>query len=88
MIPRQPYFKYYKNRNHLDGKTVAVESSLEMLVEARGLQRPVLLLRREEQAGSVGEGQRLSGSVKESLLTPAVRRSGWVTTTDEHDTHM
>ncbi|KAF3852208.1 hypothetical protein F7725_005563 [Dissostichus mawsoni] len=55
----------------LQSSLLALESSLEMLVEARGLQRPVLLLRREEQAGSVGEGQRLSRSVKESLLTPA-----------------
>lgn len=59
---------------HLDSKTVAVESSLQVLVEPGGLEGPVLLLRGEKEAGSIGQGQSFSRSVKKSLLTPALRK--------------
>lgn len=58
---------------YLCGKAVAVECSLEVFVEARGLQGSVLLLGGEEEAGGFGQGQSLSGSVKESLLAATGR---------------
>lgn len=39
---------------YLDGKAVAVQRSLKVLIKARGLQGPILPLRREKEAGSIG----------------------------------
>lgn len=61
---------------YLDGEAVAVERSLKVLVKARSLQRPVLLLRGEEEAGRIGQRQSLPRGVKQSLLTPEIRTSG------------
>lgn len=59
--------------SYLDGKTVAVECSLKVLIKSWCLQRPVLLLGREKEASSIRQCQGLSRSIEESLLTPAVK---------------
>lgn len=64
--------KCYDMIVYLDGKAVAVECSLKVLIKAWGLQGPILFFGWEKEASSIGQRQGLSRSIKKSLLTPAV----------------
>ena len=55
---------------YLNSKAVAVEGGLQVLVEAWGLECPILPLGGEEEAGCIRESQGLPRGIEQSLLTP------------------
>lgn len=62
---------------YLDGKAVAVERGLQVLIKAWGLECTALPLGEQEEAGGVGQRQGLPRGIEQGLLTPTQRR-WWV----------